>query len=362
MTITLSQFHVIRPEYELDQEKTLEWVAAAHGVSAQDKSVGASMLRLLKKIGLGRGKMSQRGVSLKDCLHENWDEMEVYSAATHQAGAGFGVRTAVFDRIATGILARFYPQASPLPSHLIHVTCTGYVAPSPAQKLVSLRGAGQRTIVTHAYHMGCYAAIPALRMAPNGVRESVDIVHTEVCSLHFNPSLHSLEQLVVQSLFADGFIKYSISGEGSPGFELLATQEELVSDSIDVMSWSCDDWGMKMTLSIQVPALIVKALPSFVSKLLRKGGVAEKSRVYFAIHPGGSKIIEQVAGILQLEPWQWSHTAAVFNRFGNMSSATLPHIWASMWDDPLVKQNSMIVSLAYGPGLTLAGAVFQCKR
>lgn len=304
MHATLSNFHVIRPAHEIDQEQILTWVAAAHAESSKDASIGSTVLAQLKRIGLGKGKIGQRGVSVKDCLHYNWDEMEIYKASHQKEGLGLGARMALFDRVATDILTQFYPDGSPLPSHLVHVTCTGYAAPSPAQKVVALRKGGRTTTVTHAYHMGCYAAIPAIRIAQG----EADVVHTELCCLHMNPSLHSMDQLVVQSLFGDGFIKYSLSQEGRAGLKVLATQEEVLPDSTEVMKWACDDWGMKMTLSKDIPLMIAKALPEFVVSLLQKASVKGDESLYFAIHPGGPKIIEQIAVLMRLEPWQFLHS------------------------------------------------------
>jgi predicted naringenin-chalcone synthase len=65
---------------------------------------------------------------------------------------------------------------------------------------------------------------------------------------------------------------------------------------------------------------------------------------------------------MKLEPWQFSHSAKVLNHYGNMSSATLPHIWKAVWDDLSIPNVSKIISLAFGPGLTLAGAVLECRR
>jgi predicted naringenin-chalcone synthase len=42
-----------------------------------------------------------------------------------------------------------------------------------------------------------------------------------------------------------------------------------------------------------------------------------------------------------------------------MSSATLPHIWQQMARSALVKEGDLVVSLAFGPGLTLSGAVLR---
>jgi len=66
---------------------------------------------------------------------------------------------------------------------------------------------GRSTEVIHAYHMSCYASLPTIRLAAGLVatgKSRVDIVHTEMCTLHMDPSQHLPEQLVVQTLFADG--------------------------------------------------------------------------------------------------------------------------------------------------------------
>ncbi len=116
-----------------------------------------------------------------------------------------------------------------------------------------------------------------------------------------------------------------------------------------------------MKLEKEVPVRIARALPSFVAKLLEKVKVSG-SEIYFAIHPGGPKIIQQVAKILELRPEQFEHSQWVLQNHGNMSSATLPHIWERLWNDEQVNPGSYVVSLAFGPGLTLAGGVFECGR
>lgn len=339
MNTRVGRFQIVRPQFELEQEATLRWIANAHARAGK-----ADLLKLLCKIGCGKDKIQRRGLSVADFSHERWDEMEVYPDSL------FGKRSAVFDQIATDAIEKLYPLKAPFPEHLIHVTCTGYVAPSPAQKVVSKRNS--KTSVIHAYHMGCYGAIQALKIARHSP-DAVDIVHTEVCSLHFNPTLHEMEQLVVQTLFADGFIKYTVHEEG---FKILKLADEIIPDSTDTMHWSCTEWGLKMKLAKDVPTRIAKALPAFVKNLL---DFSPKEPVYFAIHPGGPRIIEQIAQILGLKKEQFAHSKAVLQNYGNMSSATLPHIWEALWCDKTIKQRSYIVSLAFGPGLTLAGALFQ---
>ena len=82
----------------------------------------------------------------------------------------------------------------------------------------------------------------------------------------------------------------------------------------------------------------------------------------FAVHPGGPKIIEQVADRLGLRDEQVAHSRAVLLARGNMSSATLPHVWADLLADRAVPDGQRVVTLAFGPGLTLAGGVFCVER
>src|SRR5262249_17811991 len=146
------------------------------------------------------------------------------------------------------------------PSDIIHVTCTGYASPSAAQRLVTRKRWPTR--VLHAYHMGCSAAFPALRIAAGCLAlgaETVDVAHTELPSLHLDPSDHSIEQIVVQTLFADGFIRYTVR-RGGPGLRVLALSERMIPESESAMTWTVSDWGMHMTLSRDVPDRIASVV------------------------------------------------------------------------------------------------------
>lgn len=274
----------------------------------------------------------------------------------------------MFADIVDAYFAESYANEVDTPDDLIHVTCTGYVSPSGAQKLVAQRGWGSAIRVSHAYQMGCYAAVPAVRMGAAYIAMAsptpwrCDIVHTELCSLHFDPSDHRIEQLVVQSLFGDGLIRYSVvSDDGRPGMRLRSLCEQLLPDSSAAMSWAVSDWGMQMTLARDVPERIAGALPNFIIELYRRAGLGVENikNSTFAVHPGGPKIIDCVRNVLELTPAQVTASCDVLFDYGNMSSATLPHIWMRLLDDPKVPRGALIPSLAFGPGLTICGALLE---
>ncbi len=386
--LVLSNFSMTRPRHEVSQLRMLEWLADAHaeaeaGLAPTTPGMRADFAaridKLIRRCACGPAQISKRGFSIPDIGSSRWSENTIYDIARHPHGAGTAARSRRYAEVVDAYFEAEYAAESVPPRDVVHVTCTGYVSPSPAQKLLSKRGWGAKARVTHAYHMGCYASLPALRIAAGclatagtpgeaDVAQRVDIVHTELCSLHLDPTLHDIEQLVVQSLFADGFIRYSLSADGgashSPGgpeLRLLGTHDALLPESTESMTWVFSDWGMQMTLARDVPDRIATALRGFVTELYRRAGrdIASAKSTVFAVHPGGPKIIDAVGTVLELEDGQLRASREVLREHGNMSSATLPHIWKQVVEDPAVAPGTLVASLAFGPGLTCCGGLFE---
>ncbi len=272
--------------------------------------------------------------------------MEIYNLAQSPSGQNLSIRLKHFDEFVDRVFDAYYPSVTAPPDDLIHVSCTGYLSPSGAQKVVSKRGWGSKTTVTHAYHMGCYGAFPAIRIGTGFLKsgkELIDIVHTEICSLHSNFSLHESDQLISQSLFADGFMKYSLALDTkAPHFKILAIHEEIIPDSIESMTWNVVDWGNQISLAKEIPVLIARALKSYLQTLCHKACLPETilERALFAIHPGGPKILQQIQERLGLSDDQMAYSYEIMKQYGNMSSATLPHIWQRILDDPKAEEQS----------------------
>ncbi len=370
----LSNFEILRPPYETKQEYTLDWLVDAHVEDEKrnpetDIAVFREILsEKLRRVGCKPDKIAKRGHINRDYLHKNWEQMDIYRLCESPNGKDLSVRSAHFEEYADQVFVQYYPEGSSPPNDLIHVSCTGYVSPSGAQKIASKRNWGRKTTITHAYHMGCYGSIPAIRMAGGFLawdpdKERVDIVHTEICSLHANPANHNTDQLVSQSLFADGFIKYSATKESkNPHFKVLSIQEEIIPSSTKTMMWKVSHWGFEMTLAKEIPVLVSRALPSFLETLAKKANISPdilQKQAFFAIHPGGPKILIYAQEILKLSDAQMAYSFDILKNFGNMSSATLPHIWQSLLGDPAVPNGALIVSLAFGPGLSITGSIME---
>jgi predicted naringenin-chalcone synthase len=389
--VAITDFQVIRPRYQSAQQQAVEWLAAAHaaaeqGIRAQEaqfdsEKFRAQIRKLINRYGCGSDKIGFRGHQLEDFLHFNWHEMRIYNVIKDPCGAGNQARTDFFCEVTDEIFDQFYAPVSEPPGDLIHVTCTGYASPSSAQKIAEKRNWQTETVVTHAYHMGCYGAFPALRQAHGflassylsggkimGKKDRVDIVHTELCTLHLNPARHEPEQLVVQSLFADGFIKYSLvpcrqlARQEAGGLKILSIREEIVPRSFDAMSWMVGNWGLEMKLSRDVAKFIASKLREFLATLCRQAGYdfeELRQEALFAVHPGGPKIINQVQELLALSDGQVELSNQLLYECGNMSSATLPHIWQRLVADQSLPKGRLVLSLAFGPGLTICGGLME---
>lgn len=283
-------------------------------------------------------------------------------------------RSELAQPIAEQIFEDLYNGESGGPDHINHVSCTHYHSPSAPQRLVVHKGWHEHTQVTHLYHMGCYAAFPAVRVSGayvDGGANRVDIVHTELCSFHLDREKVTPDQIIMKTLFADGAIRYSVTDQpyfeqrGGHGYELLAQHEVLVPDTEKEMSWKIGSHGFVMTLTKGVPVFLARNIEAFMRCLFLKAGLdydRDKERAVFAIHPGGPKIVESIQRVLGLTTLQVGHALDILKTRGNMSSATVPYVWDHILHDEQLGDGQIVASVAFGPGLTVTGAMLKlCK-
>jgi predicted naringenin-chalcone synthase len=377
--VFLSRFHVEKPKNCLRQQDLLPWLIACHQAAetasdASEKMNLETLEKLFTRYSVKSSQIAQRYYELDDVFSFDFNTRPIYKIGSkNPQGVDIHARNLFFSERVNEVFRRFYDlkQNQTRPDHLIHVTCTGYISPSAAQKVVADTHWGVNTEITHAYHMGCYAAMPAVRLATSLVHSKAeanpsfvaDIVHTEICGLHMNPLAQTPEQMVIQTLFADGHIKYtasSVATNDGKNLKVISVSEKLIPDSEMDMSWVPAAWGMQMNLSREVPTKIKAELREFTQSLFASAGrsLDQMSKCIFAVHPGGPKIIDAVQEVLELSESQIGESRKVLRERGNMSSATLPHVWSEILEAKY-PVGTCIVSYAFGPGLTLFGSIFE---
>ena len=250
-------------------------------------------------------------------------------------------------------------------THLITVSCTGMYAPGLDIELIQELGLPATTERTAINFMGCYAAFNALKVAGTICKAhpeaNVLVVCTELCTLHFQKSTEH-DHLVSNALFADGAAAVLVSGKPQPGFNLAlkAFHCELMPAGKKDMAWHIGNFGFEMTLSAYIPELIRKGIKELASSLLSRLHLELQDIKWFAIHPGGRKILEAIEQELNLARHDNRFAYAVLREFGNMSSVTVLFVLQKLLAE-LQPENhgERVLSFAFGPGLTMESMLLE---
>ncbi len=250
-------------------------------------------------------------------------------------------------------------------THVIVVTCTGFFAPGLDTLLVKdlgLRPDVERTVVGF---MGCYAAFPALRAAAAACASRDDavvlVVCVELCSIHFQNEL-TMDNVIANCLFSDGAAAVLVTAgrpaTGRHGFRVIDSYSRIEEDTETQMTWTVIDTGFQMTLSAEVPATLDRSIAPFANELLERNELTMSDVRFWAVHPGGRRIVDAVRDRLGLSDEDVAGSFDVLARCGNMSSPTILFVLEAALDR-LRCAGEIGVALAFGPGLTLESMLLE---
>jgi predicted naringenin-chalcone synthase len=312
------------------------------------------------------------------------ERMRAFAPAARRLGAEAARRA--LDRAGPGAAAEV--------GDLVVVSCTGYAGPGLDVHLAGDLGLREDTRRLALGHMGCYAALPALRTASALVAASGQralVVSVELCSLHLQPAA-SRQDAVSQALFGDGAAAAVIgpgdqepraphgparpgaaagpppgpggagAADGAPGpagVAIVAARTVTLPGSQDRMGWLIGDDGFHMSLSPRVPALVDRGLGALVERLLGPLGLAPGDIAHWAVHPGGPEILDRVQRRLRLSDAQLAPSREVLADGGNRSSATVLFILESLVGSGELRAGQWLVTLGFGTGLTLEALLLR---
>jgi predicted naringenin-chalcone synthase len=250
-------------------------------------------------------------------------------------------------------------------THLITVSCTGMYAPGLDIDLIQKLGFATSVQRTQINFMGCYAAFNALKAA-NHIVEShpeakVAVVCVELCSIHFQEKKDE-DTLLANALFGDGAAAAIITSGGCSAKELEIKKyySDLALQGKEEMTWNIGDLGFEMKLSGNVPGVIREGIDELAHRLLKMVNLSIRDIDFFAIHPGGKKILEVIEEKLQLTREDNRFARQVLQTYGNMSSPTILFVMKNILDHISQEDDQKnILSFAFGPGLTMESMVLK---
>lgn len=255
-------------------------------------------------------------------------------------------------------------QNSPVPidqvAHLVTVSCSGFSAPGVDISLIERLGLRRDVSRTHVGFMGCHGAMNGLRvaaaLAKSSPRRGVLLCCVEICSIHHQYP-QQFDHMVANALFSDGAAAAVLSADKAAtcDWQLLDQESLVLRDSADAMTWRIRDHGFEMGLSAAVPGLIRDSLRDWLDEWLFGHGLAIDEIGGWIVHPGGPQILAACQDALELPASALAESYEVLAEFGNMSSPTVLFILERM--RRAVKKLPCVM-LAFGPGLTIEGALF----
>lgn len=242
-------------------------------------------------------------------------------------------------------------------THLITVTCTGMAAPGLNAEIINKLGLKNDIYNTSVNYMGCGAAFHALRMADFIVRSDekagVLIVSVELCTLHFQPK-NTKDHLLSNTIFGDGSAAVVVTSGNNvqPSFSIHGFYSLLISSGHDLMGWYVKPLGFEMILSSELPDFVGDEIREALDKALVYYQLDNPEDIhYWAVHPGGKRILDEVKSALQLNN-ELQHSYNVLREFGNMSSASVLFVLKEMMHKKAAK-NEKLMAIGFGPGLSV---------
>jgi predicted naringenin-chalcone synthase len=247
-------------------------------------------------------------------------------------------------------------------THLVTVSCTGFVSPGVDIDLINGLGLPSTTQRVNVGFMGCHGAINGLRTAlaisKSDPQSRVLVCAVELCSLHYRFQWDN-EGIIGNALFADGSASLVIGQDssaagGTNGWELVATGSVLIPESRDTMSWEVGDHGFEMMLTSEVGDRIEENLKTWLTEWLAGHQLTFDDIEGWGVHPGGPRILQAVQNSLGLQDEDLATSHSILERYGNMSSPTVIFIleaFQSQLSQPAAGKTSHCLLLAFGPGL-----------
>lgn len=249
-------------------------------------------------------------------------------------------------------------------THLITVSCTGFYAPGPDYDIIKQHGLKNSIERYHLGFMGCYAVIPALKLADQICRANnnanVMIISVELCTIHFQAN-SKMDNLLSSSVFSDGAAGAIVSSRPvqHSGYRMDGFASAIMDKGAEDMAWSIGDNGFDMVLSNYIPDLLEGGLEGFLQPVLEQFQLGMDDIGSWAVHPGGRAILDKVEKVLDLPKALLRPSRNVLSRYGNMSSATILFVLKEMLEGPSEQHNDRTLAMAFGPGLTLESALLS---
>jgi len=258
---------------------------------------------------------------------------------------------------------------------LVVVSSTGFLGPSLDCELIKELKLPRSTDRSLVGFMGCAAAMNGYRIAMDYVKahpgKHALMVCVEISSVH-TTFKDSINDAILHAIFADGAAACVLAAKKPsecPKGTLAIVEDHgwLMEGTEDGITLAINDDGISCTLSKYLPQYIAKNMGGFVDDFLRKvdKNLTRADVDFWAIHPGGRRIIEEAQNGLGVTEKQAEFSWAVLEQYGNMLSPSvmfvLERVFARHKELRAKGEEGFKLGLAFSfsPGVGAEGIMFR---
>ena len=242
---------------------------------------------------------------------------------------------------------------------IISTTVTGVAVPSLEARIAARIGLRPDVKRVPLMGLGCLAGAAGVARlhdfllgAPGAVGVLVSV---ELCSLTVQRNDPTAANMVASGLFGDGGAAVVAVGAEHPlatrpGPRVVDSVSHLYPDTDRAMGWDVGSTGFKIVLGAEVPELVEMYLADDVKALLGRHGLEIGDVARWISHPGGPKVIEAIQAVLGLDHDDLAMTWNSLSRIGNLSSASVLHVFQDTLAQRPAAPGDWGVLMAMGPG------------
>lgn len=241
---------------------------------------------------------------------------------------------------------------------VISTTITGVAVPSLEARIAARIGLRPDVKRIPMFGLGCLAGAAGIARLHDFVRGDPSAVavllSVELCSLTVQRDDPSAANIVASGLFGDGAAAVVAVGTEHPkagaGPRVIDSVSHLYPDTARAMGWDVGTGGLRIVLGVEVPELVHTYLRDDVTGFLKANDLVIEDIARWICHPGGPKVIEAIQSTLGLDEYDLQMTWDSLNRIGNLSSASVLHVFADTQRERPGAPGDFGVVMAMGPG------------
>lgn len=213
---------------------------------------------------------------------------------------------------------------------LVVVSSTGFLGPGLDCHIIQEIGLDRGVDRALIGFMGCAAAMNGFRVGMDYVRsheKAALVCCVELSSVHTTFD-DNVNDAILHAIFGDGCAAAVLGGRTAKtapkgAFAIVDDHAWLMAGTEDGITLSINDTGISCKLSKYLPQYIAKNMKGYVDSFLGKHDMTMDDIDFWAVHPGGRRIIEEAQNGLGLTEEQCKYSWQVLNDYGNMLSPSV---------------------------------------